>query len=122
MKTKIKVYGYQKCDTCRKAYAFLTKRGIAFDVIEITQKAPSAAELKAMLDAQDGALKTLFNTSGQAYREQGLSAKLPDLTEKAALSLLAANGRLVKRPFLLIDGEAKAVGFKEDVWKRLFRA
>ncbi len=118
MKPMIKVYGYRKCDTCRKAYAFMTKRGVVFEEIDITEQAPSAAELKAMLAVQDGALKTLFNTSGQAYREQGLSAQLPDLSEKAALELLAANGRLVKRPFLLIDGEAKAVGFKEDAWLR----
>ena len=119
MKQTLKVYGYRKCDTCRKAYAFLTKQGLAFAEVDITEQAPTLAELKSMLAAQDGALKSLFNTSGQAYRELGGAAKLATLGEAEALRLLAANGRLVKRPFLLIGGKGATVGLKVDVWKRL---
>ena len=36
-----------------------------------------------------------------------------------ALALLAANGNLVKRPFLL-TGEGGLVGFKEPEWEKLF--
>ena len=38
------------------------------------------------------------------------------MTERAALALLNGNGRLVKRPFLLIDGKAVAVGFNPKAW------
>jgi arsenate reductase-like glutaredoxin family protein len=39
--------------------------------------------------------------------------------EAEALELLASNGNLVKRPFVLGDGVA-TVGFKEDAWAEMF--
>lgn len=113
---RVKVYGYKGCSTCKKALAFLNKKKIAFDDVDITTTPPSKKELKAMLGRYDGQLKKLFNTAGQVYREQKISDRLPDLSEAAALDLLAGNGRLVKRPFLLVDGKAGAVGFDEAVW------
>jgi arsenate reductase len=115
---KVKVYGYKNCSTCKKATATLNKKGVAFEEIDITQKAPTKAELKAMLARYDGQLKKLFNTSGQVYREMKLGEKLAGMTEAKALDLLAGNGRLVKRPFLLVDGEAAAVGFNDAEWKQ----
>ena len=44
-----------------------------------------------------------------------LGPKLPTMAEKEAFGLLAANGNLVKRPFLLSD-EVGLVGFKVDMW------
>ena len=85
----------------------------------ITTKPPTTAELKAMLACYGGRVKKLFNTSGQAYRELKLGDQLDDLAEADALALLAGNGRFVKRPFLLIEGKAVAVGFDEDEWKKL---
>ena len=70
-----------------------------------------------MLDAHDGDLRRLFNTSGQDYRALGMKDKLPTMTTDAALKLLSTNGNLVKRPFA-IDAANKVflVGFKEDEW------
>ncbi len=68
-----------------------------------------------MLAAYGGELRRLFNTSGKDYREQKLGEKLPDMSESAALALLAGNGNLVKRPFLL-GGRVALVGFDEAVW------
>jgi arsenate reductase len=69
-----------------------------------------------MLAAQGGELRKLFNTSGLDYRAQGLGEKLPSMTEAAALALLAGNGNLVKRPFLLGADGLGLVGFNEAVW------
>ena len=68
-----------------------------------------------MLAAQGGELRKLFNTSGRDYREQKLGEKLPALAPAAALTLLAGNGNLVKRPFLVGDGVA-LVGFDALAW------
>ncbi len=115
---KIKMYGYKGCSTCRKATAALEKKGVAFEEVDITERAPTKTELKAMLAHYGGQLKKLFNTSGQVYREMQLGDRLGAMTEAKALELLAGNGRLVKRPFLMVDGKAVAVGFKEDEWKK----
>jgi arsenate reductase (glutaredoxin) len=111
----LKIYTLSNCDTCRAATKWLRAHAIAFDERAIRDTPPSMAELRAMLAAQKGELRKLFNTAGRDYREQKLGEKLPTLSEKAALALLAENGNLVKRPFLVGEGVA-LVGFDESVW------
>jgi arsenate reductase len=75
-------------------------------------------ELRTMLAFQGGAVRRLFNTSGADYRALGLASTLPAMPLDAALDLLAANGNLVKRPFLL-TADGGTVGFDEAVWRAL---
>ena len=114
----MKLYTYAKCGTCRKAVKWLEAEGIEADEIPIRENPPSKAELKKMLGFLDGELKRLFNTSGQDYRALNLKETLPTMGEAEALNLLASNGNLVKRPFLLTT-EGGAVGFKEPEWRQL---
>jgi arsenate reductase len=116
----LKVYTYAGCDTCRKAVRFLRNEEIPFQEIPIRETPPPLQELSAMREAY-GNLRKLFNTSGRDYRAAGLGEKLPGLSEKAALQLLAGNGNLVKRPFALGDG-VRLVGFEEKAWREAFAA
>lgn len=113
------VYGYMKCDTCRKAIKWLDANGIDHAFIDITADPPSAKRLRAILKGGRYTLRQLFNTSGVLYREMRIKDRLPDMTEAEAISLLAANGKLIKRP-IVTDGERFTVGFKpeefENVW------
>jgi arsenate reductase len=81
------------------------------------------AELKKMLgyiEARGGSFKNLFNTSGVVYREQKIGDKLKaGMTKDEALKLLAANGKLIKRPFALAENNG-TVGFKPDEWDEVF--
>jgi arsenate reductase len=115
---KIKVYEYEGCSTCRKALKFLDARGVAYEKAPIVRSPPSTAELKRML-ARAGDLKRLFNTSGVLYREMKLGDKLKTLTEDQALALLAKHGKLVKRPFVLLEDRG-LLGFKEAEWSAAF--
>ncbi len=114
----LKLYAYTGCSTCKNAIKWLQQHAIAFEEIAIRATPPSLAELKAMLAAHDGDLRRLFNVSGMDYRELGLKDKLPTMSVDAALKLLAENGNLVKRPFV-IDAKSKIhlVGFKADEWQ-----
>jgi arsenate reductase len=113
--SELKIYTYAQCDTCRRAVKWLRAHGLAFAEVPIRETPPSSAELRLMLAAQGGELRRLFNTSGRDYREQQLGAKLPAMSEAAALALLAGNGNLVKRPFLL-GGRVALTGFDEATW------
>lgn len=112
----LKLYTLSTCDTCRRAVKWLRAKNHPFEEIAIRETPPSAAELRTMLAAYDGDLRKLFNTSGRDYREQGIGPKLPTLTPAAAITLLAANGNLVKRPFAIGDG-VTLVGFNEAAWQ-----
>lgn len=115
----LKLYTYKNCGTCKKALKWLDAQGVAYDNHPIRETPPKVADLKTMLAAMDGNIKKLFNTSGQDYKALNMKDKLPTLSEDEALAMLAENGNLVKRPFVLGDGVA-TVGFKEDVWAELF--
>ena len=69
------------------------------------------------MKARGGNLRALFNTSGLDYKAQELSTKLSAMTDAAALTLLARNGNLVKRPFV-IGKDVHLLGFDEEAWKK----
>ncbi|MBB5351769.1 arsenate reductase [Haloferula luteola] len=112
----MKVYVYRGCDTCRKALKWLAAQGVAFEEIAIREQPPSVDELRQVRDAL-GDLKRLFNTAGGDYRALGLKDRLPGMSEDEAFELLAENGNLVKRPFVVGEGFGWT-GFKEEEWKQ----
>ena len=111
----LRVYAYEKCDTCRKALRFLRDRNIPFDLVPIREQPPTEKELRSAL-RHIGHLRRLFNTSGQDYRALGLGQKLATLSESDAIALLTKNGNLVKRP-LLIGEKWATTGFDEAEWQ-----
>lgn len=112
----IKIYTYKKCSTCRNATKWLNKKGLLFEELPIRETPPEKKELETMLEAYDGELRPLFNTSGRDYRALALKDKIPTMSKQEAFKLLTENGNLVKRPFLLSDS-FKAVGFKSSTWE-----
>lgn len=122
---KNKLYHYPACSTCKQAITYLKKNDLPFDTVNIVETPPSRRELEQMLlflEKDGGNFKNLFNTSGVVYRELKVADQLKaGLTKEKSLDLLSKNGKLIKRPFLLGVGFG-VVGFKEDVWKKLFAA
>ena len=111
-----RLYGYAGCGTCRKAMAWLRQRGLQPNPIDITIQPPRESELRAALE-QLGRGR-LFNTSGQSYRALGAAA-VRAMDDAQALAALAADGRLVKRPFLIASDGRTLTGFREEEWQSL---
>ena len=86
---------------------------IAYEFIDITENPPTGVELAAIVERANVPLNKLFNTSGVQYREFEIKKKLPALSNREILALLASNGRLIKRP-LITDGERATVGFNAE--------
>ena len=111
-----RVYSYPTCSTCRKALSWLRERAIEVEVLDITRQPPSLAELADALD-QLGRQR-LFNTSGQSYRALG-SAVVKAMSDAEALAALAADGKLIKRPFLRLSDGRTLTGFQLPEWQAL---
>ncbi len=109
---------YAKCSTCKKAAAWLQEQGINFIDRAIVDDAPTADELSAWQQASGLPLKKFFNTSGMKYRELQLAKRLPEMSEKEQLELLASDGMLVKRP-LLVSSKGIYPGFKAAEWEKI---
>ena len=110
------VYQYPKCGTCRKALKFLDAEGVEHDTKDIVQNPPSKALLTKALKRSGLPVRKFFNTSGQSYRQGGFKEKLETMTDDQALSALAADGKLIKRP-LVVEDDFVLVGFREDDWR-----
>ena len=111
------IYTLKTCDSCRKATKWLAEHNLSFQEIAIREQPPSLAELKQALAQLDGDFRKLFNTSGQDYRSLNLKEKLPNLSSDQALQLLASNGNLIKRPFLITKSHT-LVGFHPETWTK----
>lgn len=112
----MRMYLYDKCDSCRKARRFLEGRQVPVECRDIVSHPPGRPELLKALHAVGGNVRRLFNTSGKQYRELRLGEKVATMSDEEALALLEANGWFVKRPLLLWDDGA-LVGYSEDRWK-----
>lgn len=115
------MYAYDACGTCKKARKWLDARGIAYDVVPIVEKPPTASELTAWIAKSQLPARKWFNTSGQSYRalvaELG-KEKVAAMTEAEIIERLSRDGKLIKRPVLVADSRV-LVGFREDEYEGL---
>lgn len=92
------------------------EQGVDFDFRDYKKVPPSEAEL-AEWTALVG-WETLLNKAGTTFRKLPEADKL-GIDEGKAISLMAANPSLIKRPF--VTGASKpSVGFKVDQWQAVF--
>ena len=107
---------YPACSTCQKAKKWLNENGIEYTDRHIVEQNPTVEELKEWVERSGLPLKKFFNTSGLVYKSMELKDKLPTMSEEEQFSLLATNGKLVKRP-LIIGDDVVLAGFKAEDWK-----
>ena len=117
--TPLRVYSYPACGTCRKALQWLAQQGFSveagnLELVDITKVPPTLAELRLAFDHLGR--KRLFNTSGQSYRALGAAA-VAAMDDAQALAALAADGKLIKRPFVITPVGSALVGFKPEEWQ-----
>lgn len=111
----IRVFQYPRCSTCRKALAWLKSHDIEFQAVDIVEAPPSIGQLRSVLSKSGVAVRKLFNTSGEVYRQEGYKERLSTMSDDQALEALSSNGKLIKRPLLVHDDFA-LVGFDESAY------
>lgn len=113
---EVRVYAYDKCGTCKKAFKWLEAQGVSYEKKSIVDAPPSADELRRIQSLAQIETRKLFNTSGQSYRNGGWKAKLEHMSDDEAHTALAADGKLIKRP-LVVGEDFALVGFKEEAYQ-----
>jgi arsenate reductase len=102
------------CDTCRRASRWLTARGVTPTLRALVEAPPTLEELAAWVPASGRPLRRWLNTSGQSYRALG-KATIDAMSDAELAAALAADGKLVKRPVLVLRDRVM-VGFDEAAW------
>ena len=116
---KIILYGYPKCSTCRRASKWLDKNNIIYQLIDIVKEPPSKEVLEIALRQFSFDMKKIFNTRGKSFKEINLD--IHDLTKKKIIELLSNDGKLIKRPFLIINESKLILGFDESQYADNFK-
>lgn len=107
---------YPKCSTCQKAKKWLEQNEVEFVERNIVTETPTVEELREWIARSEQDIKKWFNTSGLKYKELNLKEKLPSMSDKEKIELLASDGMLIKRP-LFVSDKCILIGFREENWK-----
>ena len=111
-------FGYKKCSTCRKAYKYLTDRGLDLEFHDFVVHPPDVSTLQVWAE-RAGNVATLLNRQGTRFRELGLRDK--EFTDDEWLHLLSQDGKLIKRPIFIADHKV-VVGFDPAAYDQVLAA
>ena len=116
---KVIFYSYPKCSTCRKASKWLDQNDINYQFIDIVKEPPSKKFLELALIQFSLDIKKIFNTRGKSFKS--IEVDIFDLTKKKIIELLSNDGKLIKRPFLIINESHLLLGFNESEYAANFK-
>ena len=116
MPKPVTIYGIKNCDTMKKARAWLDAQRIDYAFHDYKSAGISRETLASWADRLGW--EALLNRAGTTFR------KLPEadkdgLTEKKAITLMAAQPSMIKRP-VLEHGGMLLVGFKPEAYAKAF--
>ena len=116
---KVIFYSYPKCSTCRKASKWLDQNNINYQFIDIVKEPPSKKFLELALIQFSLDIKKIFNTRGKSFKLRDFD--ILDLTKDKIIELLSNDGKLIKRPFLIINESKLLLGFNESEYASNFK-
>jgi arsenate reductase len=101
----VEIWHNPRCSKSRQTLALLEEKGVAADVVEYLNKAPTQKRLKEVA-AMLGVVPREMMRKGEAvYKELGLK----EASDAALFKAMAANPILIERP-IVIKGKKAAIG------------
>jgi len=110
-------YSYLKCSTCRKAAKWLDNKAFEYQLIDIVKEPPLLKYINLALDQYSLDKKKIFNTRGIAFKSINIDISL--LSREEIIQLLLSDGKLIKRPFLVVEEKKVILGFNEIEYAKL---
>ncbi len=112
------LYGLKNCDTCKKAMKALDAAGMKIEFHDVREDGVTKAQLAKW--AKAAGWEKLLNKSSTTWR--GLDdADKDGITEKKALTLMAAHPTLIKRPIIENGPTQVFVGWSKDVQDKVLK-
>jgi arsenate reductase (glutaredoxin) len=109
------LYGIPNCDTVKKARAWLTEHGVAYDFHDFKKQGVPATELDAWLKAVGW--ETLVNRKGTTWRKLDEATRTAVVGPASAKALMLAQASVIKRP-VVQWADGVTVGFDAEAWAR----
>jgi arsenate reductase len=98
------MYHNPRCSKSRQTLTLLNERGVEPEIVLYLDAAPTADELKILLEKLGMKARQLLRTKEAAYRELGLDD--PDKTDAELLEAMHQHPILIERPIVVIGNRA----------------
>ncbi|MGB8524374.1 MAG: ArsC/Spx/MgsR family protein [Candidatus Acidiferrales bacterium] len=106
---KVEFLHKPSCTTCRKARAYLEKRGFGMHFRDLGKERLSAAELEKLIGDRDHL--PFLNTRNELYRAKKMKDHPP--SREDAIRMMAAEPNLIRRPVIVAGGRV-VLGFNQE--------
>jgi arsenate reductase (glutaredoxin) len=105
---EIVLYAKKSCAQCKKAIAFLNKKGVQYQVKDIVHEPPPRSLLEKVIKAEN--IYASLNQRSTTYKDNSLGKRRT--TKNEAIRLMLKDPNLIKRPLIIKDNRAYQ-GFDE---------
>jgi len=101
----ISIYHNPRCSKSRQTLALLQQQGIEPEIIEYLKTPPSKESLTVILQQLGISARQLLRKGEALYKELNLAN--PDLTEAELIQAMCDHPKLIERPIVIKDGQAR---------------
>ncbi|HHQ4939493.1 arsenate reductase (glutaredoxin) [Aeromonas veronii] len=102
--SETQIYHNPRCSKSRETLALLEQHGIAPDVVLYLEQAPSEDEIRNLLSLLGfNDPRQLMRTKEDLYKELGLA----DVSSDALISAMHQHPKLIERPIVIKNGQAR---------------
>lgn len=105
---EVVVYAKKSCTQCKKALAFLDKKGVDYQLRDIVHEPPPRSLLEKVIKAEN--IYSSLNQRSTTYRSNHLGKRRT--TKNEAIRLMLKDPNLIKRPLIIRNNRAYQ-GFDE---------
>lgn len=108
------VYGIKNCNTMKKAFGFLSEKGVAYEFFDYKKSTLSQADFEKFVAIFGN---KVINRQGTTYRkfDDGTKAILASDDMSVIYDIVKTNQSVLKRPIVLGENVA-LIGFDEEEW------
>ncbi|BBB29949.1 arsenate reductase (glutaredoxin) [Neptunomonas japonica] len=103
--SQVTIYHNPRCSKSRQTLELIKEQGIDPDIREYLKEAPSAAELNQVLISLGISARELLRKNEQEYKDNNLSN--PELSDAQIIEVMVANPKLIERPIVFKNGQAR---------------
>ena len=111
----ITLYGIPNCDTVRRARAWLSEQGVAYQFHDFKKQGVPEAQLDAWLKAVGW--ETVLNRKGTMWRRLDDATRAGVTDAASARALMLAQPSVIKRPVMHWANGDISVGFDATAWR-----
>lgn len=114
----LRIYGLDKCDTCKKARNWLDRFKVPYEFIDYRARPIAPAMLKEWA-SKLGGWEKFVNRASTTWRSLPATRKEPGSAAEWTL-LIREYPALIRRPLVVLDDGRVEQGFSDNLFKRLF--